>query len=58
MALCNLHVSSNQGASCFAHLLGFRLMVDRVVCVFTTPAFFASAIRNASTFVVRSSLSS
>jgi hypothetical protein len=53
-----LHVSSNHGARCFAHRLGFRFWCDRFLWLFITPAAYASAIRNASTFVVRSSLSS
>jgi len=61
--LCYLYVlraflqpSSNHGAKCFAHLLGFTFIV---CCIsLSTPASRASRIRNYSNYSVRWSLSS
>jgi hypothetical protein len=49
-------VSSNHGAKCLAQRLGLRWIF--YVCTFITPAFTPSFIINASSFSVRSSLSS
>ena len=53
-----LHVSSNHGVRCLAHRFGFRFWCACFIWLFITPAVYASAIRNSSTLVVRSSLSS
>ena len=54
-ARATLHLASNHGAKCFAHLLGFLGL--RLVYSVTTPADSASLSRNTSIFAVRTSLS-
>ena len=55
-ARASLHFPVNQGARCFAQRLGF--VGGRVEVTWSTPAVVASAIRNSSTLVERSLLSS
>jgi hypothetical protein len=57
-AFAHLHDSSNHGARCFAHLFGLILMFCLFLWLLTTPAVFASFIRNYSIFSVRRSFSS
>jgi hypothetical protein len=54
-ALACRHDSSNHGAMCLAQRFGFWL--SRYVWVLSTPAVFASAMRNSSVFRDRDSLS-
>jgi hypothetical protein len=52
--LASLHVLSNHGARCFAHLFGF--FYNLTGTDLSTPAFIASDIRYSSTLAVLSSL--
>ena len=53
-AFACLHDSSNHGARCLAHRFGFRFIF--LVLLYTTPAVFASDMRNSSILSVYRSL--